>query len=759
MAMNLMRFVFLTGLAPVLWVLGALAALAPADAFSAPETRPAPVTPAAPASSPVQAPIAAEGLVTLISPAHESYLAKRLPIVAEPLPPVAPVFDWAALKLTALEGWTYQLSPEAVTLYEQTADTLALELQKPNDPAEPEKRYLIADLQFAAALNAQGNKLSEKLSIALQSYEDALRRHPASPHAMRAKYHSGLIMTQKKRYSEGIRAIRLDESRWNRQPAWAKAFRALLMEAYFLHGRYLRAEDYLWNLSGQINRDELTSHLALRYGDSLFLQKKYPESINWYEKMKTFLDRPASPAAWVSRLYYAEALFQTGQPAKALPEYRAFQSNFRGKYPEDMIRYRVLQCRLAQAPSDQKLVLELEDLFADKEPTPMTIAARLQWARWVLATKHTRLYDDAMTALREIRRDLQKKVSTAEEALENGFLLGVIDWRRDKWQSALDQLASVIPKEVIPEFASPIVKVAAEIVSRILAEAAPGYWERKDTMGYLVLCDRLRKAIELSSRNAEILLWVGKAYIESGMPSAGARLFQRLLTKEGNTERSRERILIELAKAYSLLGEHELLKSTLDLMRQVPSSPDDLRLYHMIRGNYFVSQGKYSECVTEIATILTEGVRGDELFHVALQGAVCARKAKLFDKAEKYVGMLGADTINSSANSEKTGPLTRWQEEAFFEKTNLLAATGKQEEALEFFEKIRSAHPESEPPLETVLIMVNSYRGQGRADEALALWKEFGDKDQTLSGDAKTQFTKLLETLSQAELLPNQQPY
>lgn len=567
-----------------------------------------------------------------------------------------------------------------------------------------------------------------------------------------ASYHAGLTMLALHDHFGAIMLAHRQSYRWSTDAEWITYFRSIAMESYFLRGRYIRAEEYLWDLArDRMSRDDMTPHLALRYGDSLFWQKRFPEAVTWYEQNLRLLNDPQSesnPAIVMSWLYYAEALFQIGRTTDARQWYEQFQHQYRGKYSVQMMNLRLAEtdAELGNATVPQLLpkimaVISLDPL------SPAGVAAQMFWIRAVAKENLKEFLEEA----RLKQRAIDALAIAGPQRFEVKLTGAMINWRLEEYAAAVDYLHRFFA-DFEPGLPEPIVVGASDFASLLLTHLAPLYAQRNHLEDFLGLCDMLSPAMEHSNFRLYPLVWVARSYIESGMVGAAARLYERLLLEVQLTPAQRDSLMLELSRSYARLEEATLAAKTLALISSTPTDAASLHTYRIVRATVAVMQKKYDQCLSEIDALLQSGIRGDELYPVAIQGARCGRLAEKFDVAAKFVGMVGEDNakIQPDQLSERT---KRWLGLAQWEKSSVLIASGRIDAGITQFEAAKRANF-TPPPMEAVFLAVSAYRQLHQPDQAAELWKEFGTEPAGVSENFHEQYAQLLDLLSQAELLP-----
>ncbi|MBI4239263.1 MAG: hypothetical protein HY696_12720 [Deltaproteobacteria bacterium] len=685
-----------------------------------------------------------EVVISPISPTRGKYLERLFPLVHEALPMLWPDYPWDQLEVPPLAT-----TQPVFNFGEQKHFKRLLELwdqrPEPNPTLLEVKKFLRADLLHVLARSGDGTRWS----AVRDAYLAALETYPSSVYAVSASYHLALVLLQLRDYHGAVTLAQRQEARWEADPKWAMPFRSLLMEAYYRRGRYVRAEDYLWELArATLRREDLTPHLALRYGDSLFWQARYEEAVVWYEKVRELLEAATTEAGAVSRLYYAESLFQLGKWDLAQPQFAALEKQTNLRMPNQLLKFRLVECDIESGVPATIALQRLRSIVALDDRSEVALVAEMAWIRMVLRSGLHEHFADAQLKLQAIERS-----KPGRRLSDELYLLGaLLDWRGGSIASAVERLRGFF-LHVSHRTDTRLVAAASDFTSLLLSDLAAVYFKREDRAGFLMLCHELRYAIQRSNYKLYPLIWVARAYVETGMAGSAARLYQRLVMELELTPAQRDFTLLQLAHTYSQLGEIALAGKALAVVSQVPQDPLSQHLYYLLRATQFVAAQQYDACVSELEQLMKGGVRGDEIHTVALQASICARKAKRFPDALKFIGMVADEHANILRNN-LSPQLQRWQTQALFEKINVLAAMGSATDAVRLFEQTQTMIPPVVPPLETVFSAVQSYRQLGDPDRGAALWKQYGGNASTVPDDIRDQYAKLLELLGQTELLP-----
>jgi len=653
------------------------------------------------------------------------------------------IADTKLEKLSIKPGFT------DVELYKK----LVKSLDGPDISQSVEKLLLRANLYLILA----DNGYKKYYTNAFKDYSFIYKKYSDSPYVMDAIYNVAYLLLKSGRFLESIEIANKNENKWSKDKLWTDKFRSLIMEVYYDRNRYIKTEDYLWLLASKIEKSELTQHLALRYSDALFWQKKYISMIEWYknENVANYFD-DSKPWVQISHLYLAEAFFQMHKYDEALKRFSQFQQSYAGKIKKEMLDFRILQCEMMLSGDYNKYIPIFYNFALKIDSGIIQDAARVQWAR--LISREAANGEAVISQAHAITTGLLTQITDLQLIKETVFVKALLTYRLGEYKKALDTVAKIYPRRFIKTLDAPFLKSVANFAVVLLEHVAPEMWKKNQTIDYLVLADRFTYAIQNANNKSSLLFWVGRAYVENGMTGSAVHIFEKLL-KDMNVP-NKTRTALELAKAYGLMGNTEAMGRALSLVKDIPEPADEKALYYLTRATYQMTTKNYAACAEDLDQLLIRGVNGDELFHFALEGAICARKAKQFDRALKLIALL--DTANDNLlDSSLPKNLQELHQRGLFEKVSILAETQKYSEAVESFLKIKASDEQNliEPPLETIFLVVDCLRKLEKPDEALNIWKQYASQTKSLPKGFGDQFTRLLELLASTELVPlaNQQ--
>ena len=321
--------------------------------------------------------------------------------------------------------------------------------------------------------------------------------------------------------------------------------------------------------------------------------------------------------------------------------------------------------------------------------------------------------------------------------------------------AALKILSLSLPRRRIPK--TMISKIQQAMIDRavaILVEAHVLFWEKQDYQGYLTLCNEYRFAIQLGTKRIVPLFWIARAYVEGGMLTAGARLYERMLLDFKITPTQRAHLVLQLVRVYASMNKVELMDKALALLDNTPNNPVDLQQYNLAHAVVAVFKKDYPLCVKSIDDTLKVGVSGDNLFQLALQGSLCARKGGDLDKANYFLTMAGLHEGVLLPDNKASSEMISWQTKALFEKINVLVAQKNFALAANIADRLLEQYPDLDIPLETVFAVVTSYREMGLADKAASFWDQYGEQHKgEVPSEFVDEYKKLLDMLTKLELV------
>ncbi|EKD42332.1 MAG: hypothetical protein ACD_73C00200G0005 [uncultured bacterium] len=686
--------------------------------------------------------------IEAISPSGDEYLIKYWPRVKNGIKPYFKKYDWNKLGIgTDIKELNIKLSLSEIEIYKNILKNL--NSIDPQDEFIEEKEVLKGDLNLILGLNGSKEMFKQSYS----TYTKFLKNFPESKYSLNTQYNLGFLYLKAAQYIDCVELANKQEAHWLNNKEWRDRFRSLVIEAYYSRMRYVKAEDYLWALSSRMDKEDLTQNLALRYSDSLFWQNKYLALIEWYnnEQVSKFFD-DSEDWIQVSGLYLAESFFQVGQYENALNRYKKFKLSYKGKYNQAQLDFRINQCEMMLSGDYKKYIPVFYNFSLKGGIGPLKDIARVQWAR--LVSKESMDGEAIISEAHAIMTALLTQIEELGLIKETIYVKALLTYRLGEYKSALTTLEKIYPKRYIRSLDQPFLKSIGQFAPYLLTLLAPQMWESHESMDFLVLANRFTYAIQHLTDKSDILFWVGRCYVENGMVGSAVRIFEKLLLNMESPNKSR--IALELAKAYGLMGNTEAMGRALSLIKEVPVKTDEKALYYMSKATYQMATKNFTGCTDELDSLMTKGVQGDDFFKFALEGAICARKAKAFDKAHKFISLLDIRSDNLK-DANIPAELKEWHQKGLFEKINLLAETDQYNEAIAEFNKLKEnsgSDASIEPPLETVFLVIDCLRKTGKTDAALEVWKEYASKTKNLPKGFGDQFSRLLELLASTELVP-----
>lgn len=687
-----------------------------------------------------------EGRVPLISSDREEFLISKLPRTRAKLSPFIPNFPYEKLGYEELSHWTYKLDEGRRKYIKDAIAKINRNLMGPSPEDVMEKYYLLADLHFTLGLNGD----QEAFLLAKSHYLDAFKRFPNAPYAVQASYHLGLIHLALEEYSQALIIGYRQLERWKEVPEWRKPFRDLIMESYVGRGRYVRAQDFFYETAHLMNRSELSKLMALRYGDSLFWDKKYDEAVRWYASVTQFLDLADSTAEYFSRFFYAEALFQIGRYQEAGEHFKRFQNEYKGDYPIGHLLYRLEQVNLLSSRENENSAAAFKRIQGRMVDFDLFTVAKVQWARLVAKSNQQSSYIVASKEIEKIINDKQVRPRLKKEAL---YVSALLDWRMNQSIQALSKLSRFLRKTLyIANNGSQLEVDASDLATLILTELHKVHSRKNDYMGFLILADRFKELIEISRFRIPFLVIVADSYTKVAIYKGAARLYQRILFQLDPDPIQKQFIALRLAIIYNQLGEGRLARKSLDLVEGIPDN-------QVLRGQYYLSlagiaenNGQYKECLDNYEKFLKLGVRGDELFTYSLKAAQCARRSREYEKAFYFISLMGVNENNFKIDqvSEK---IAQYQVNGIFEKLKIYNDLKEYEKSVMAFELIKDQFDDRSMSLDALFTVVYAYQRDHKPDQAMDLWKIQSARIKGIPDEFKKQYDELLHMMAETELI------
>ncbi len=707
-------------------------------------------------------------LLPLISPSKEAYLDRTFPKAERTLPFLPAPFQAADFGLTEIPLLNVSLDDMELSVYSDLIDKLQRDddFTAENSVLKIQRKFLIGDLMAAVAIHAGQDWAYEGRLIEGRRYlANLINRYPDSPYTVRASYHLALILLEQAKehgdYDDFFDLAQRQLAYWGDSPEWGGAFRSAIMEAYYRRGLMGRTESFLWQQAFKITMEQIPRDVSLRYADSLFWQDKYEDVVQWYGRIAEILEPPDSEAAQISRLYYAESLFQTGRCDEAMSQFNFFIDTYTGqrKFPE--IRLREIECDVLKTKDYAKAIAALERLIL-KPSSPQTdwrrmtgLTAELMSLRLATISGSTS-HRDALTS------KLQKRLQTAipdwfrDEIL---YTLAIAQWSNGQRAEALDSLLTLSQSEAIRRNHSPWIPLMTQAVSLFLSEEGPRYVRGRHEFDYLKLVHFFDGFIQNAPRKYDILLWAARAYLRKDLPFSAVRLLQKVYFQDEITPEIANLYALELVQAYSDIGEFDLMKSAFQLVQSDGLFPEDLQHYYLMKADIDRSEGHFDRCSDDFNEVFKMPITASKLLDFSLQGAICARKGKKFEDAENFITHFGeVDAIlaerlkNPQATSDVRGDILM---QGLFEKINILAAKEDFENAIRTFERVTKVLPDVKPPLDTLFLVVDAYRKNKGSDFALQMWQTYqGDYGELPPGFANL-YAETLDLFARADLISN----
>ncbi len=697
--------------------------------------------------------------ISTVSPHQDAPLAKDYPIYPSRLKIFMPSFETKELGLSDFE-FTYYPNKQQAKVYETLITHINTLIEK-QDPALKINHYFFKANMLHALSNVDtAREDNHSAALAKNAYIDALSSFPNASESLLATYHLCVLLVKLGEFREVVVLANRQEELWLPVKEWSSAFRSVLMEAYILRKRFIRAEDFFWVVSSKINEEDLTADFALRYGDSLYWQQQYKKAIEWYKHIENFLNSPESSIAAYSKLYYAESLFQTGDTEAALKIFNEIITEPFHDSVKEYIQYHIYQSELKN--SDQLAIYEEKFRnFIPKAPSRnLEKAIAVQWTRLVLKLDQEHFYSDAIEKMERIITR-EGSPNYKEEAL---FLQSLVRWKSNQKDMAHEAWKKLSTNHQFRDTKDGLVFEMCEHIVNLLLKESESYKENNQYNDFLVLLDSLKPVIEKSpstENKIRLLIAAANSFTEIGMTNAASRLLQRIVFEYDLPQELKVEVLLELGRNYALLGEFDLLTQVLSYVRDIPVQERSQKLYLLNQAALALSQANYLQCSQSFEHLLKIKLSVYELYKYALQGASCARYGGALDQADRFLSLLPTDTSIWEETAPESSPsatnplLEKLQKRAYFEKLSIQVAKKQGSESLAEYEKIKAKIKMEDVPLDTIFQLLRAYQESGQNDQAMELWKNYSDKAQEdWSTILNPEYPQLLNFFGDLELIP-----
>lgn len=701
-------------------------------------------------------------LLPILSPSKEAYLIENFPRSSSLLKLRPSPFLPETFGLQQLPRSNVILKQDEIIFYDNLIKTLQVEDtgDNSNSIVKMQRQFFIGDLMTEVAVHSEDNWANPGRIIDGRKYlASLLEKYPSSPYTARASYHLAMILLAQKDYDDFFLLAHRQVtylSQKNEDLDLTNAFRILILEAYYQRGQLGRAESYVWQQAFQLTREQLPRELSLRYADTLFWQGKYTEVSEWYGQMGEILEPPDSEAAQISRLYYAESLFQTGRCEEALSQYNFFLDTYQGerRFPE--IRLREIECDVLKTNDLQKALVQLSSLLLTPKSLQTSwrqstaLAAELMTARLLAISRQ---HDATETLMVKIRKRLKMDLpSWAKE--EMTYNLSILEWMNHDRAAALDTLLDLSQEPAFLRNKSPWIPWLGKAVSYFMSEEGPRYIRNHHEFDYIQLAHSFDDYLQDSPRKFEVMLWVSRAYLNRHLPLQATRLLQRIYFQEELPAQLATLYALELTQAYADIQEEGLARTAFKLVEtDLLSRPEDQQHYYLVKSALDRKEDAYAECAEDYKKVFQSPVTASKFLFFSLQGAICARKAKKIEDAENFITHFDdVDAILAERLKDPT-QVPDIQMKGLFERINILKAKDDDSAAVRLFEKVTKALPDEKPPLETVFLMMDAYRNTKGADFALQTWQTYQNTYGELPEGFANIYSETLDLFARADLI------
>ncbi|QQR81102.1 MAG: hypothetical protein IPJ69_02895 [Deltaproteobacteria bacterium] len=517
----------------------------------------------------------------------------------------------------------------------------------------------------------------------------------------------------------------------------------------------------MWQQAFDITADSVPRDLSLRYADSLFWQGKYKEVTEWYHRMAEILEPPDSEAAQISRLYYAESLFQTGQCDEALSQFNFFINTYTGYRTFPEIRLREIECDVIKTKDFKKAIANLQRLLLKPSSQQTDWRINTGLAAETFLSRLQLLSIDA-SAVPELTAKLTRRLQTKIPDWEREdilYTLAMNQWAEGKRGEAVDTLMTLSQSDLVLRHQSPWIPLMTQAFSLFLSEEGPRYVNAHHEFDFLKILNSLNEFVSKAPHQQEIALWASRAYLRKSLPLPAIRLLQSIYFNEEMTPLFQSLYTMELAQAYLDIGEKDLMKSAFQLINKDLLSTDELQHYYVIKSDMDQMEGLYADCNEDYKEIFKLPITASKLLNFSLQGAICARKAKKIEDAENFIthfdevdAILAERLKDPKAVVDVRGDI---QMRSLFERINILIAKEDFENAIRTFERVTKVLPDVKPPIDTLFLVVDAYRKSKGSDFAVQAWQTYQNSYSEFPEGFANLYAETLDTFARADLVSN----
>ncbi len=666
----------------------------------------------------------------------DSWLLKAYPKTNTTISPWAYSYPQQVLSAANLTHFEYSSQAKYESIYHQAIHTLSNRISNASH-INPEMFLLLGDIHLCLALMKDN---TSHLTHAQIQYKKAKQRKISPSLKMALEFNYALTLMNSKNYEAATRFMRITEKHYLHHAEYTNQLRTMIMENYYRHGRYKRAEDYLWMLANQTTAEQVSHSILSRYGDALFQRNEYEESIKWYEKYLDIILPPSKTDAAIrtSAIYYAESLFQIGKYEKAHELFKEL-IKLPGKFTP-LFAYRIIQC---QSLND-KSYFQIKKQY--KRLARKYASHDVHWAA-LIAMHRIDFLENKHKSFATIKNTLSPIVDIAMPSslrLAGIRLLSRILYDEDNFNKVIVLLDKSFQIDIEKNKSSIWLN---DLLVATLYELYPIAKEQHTSIEFIILCLRYAEQIQLSHDSHILVYHIASAFIDSGLHGWAKRMYTRLL----------HRFTIDLEMKYAIqltLANLALKNSNLDIaktaLKTIPK--DDIVIsnkdYIAITGRIALMESKFGLASEKLQTA------------IALETNAMQRQELLFDYAL---------TLHKSGRYEESikvlfdiiGPLEFFPSDKKHESKHNAAYLGiksfaksnQYSKATAFFERLKPTLIKYQMPVDTMFILIEAYRKQGKYDEASQFWNKSTENDDRFSGSFAKNYEAYLKTKRQLELV------
>ena len=414
--------------------------------------------------------------------------------------------------------------------------------------------YLKADLLY----QVQESSNEKRWVLALEDYQDAIRRNPLSPQFARMLYQISLIQLELKFFqdseettSRGVREFGKTE--------FAPYFYLIQAESSFRRGQFAEAMVEFTNLIEAFPRSKASVDAAFRKAYIHFEKSEFQQAYAVYQNLEKFHSDEVEKLRLqkdfegqkrlLDRIYYAETIFLNGRYDESA---RIFQ-DLSNLFPSDPLAP-LLLVRLADTYFERGQFKAAESLYqlviqASGAVSVAKTFAKVQRADLLFLTQDLRAHrenEDLYLTARE-EADALGQVELAAFSMERLAAFQIFFKSYVKAQNYLEEIIKAYPKTANNRW------VEAEFIKTIEYQIIE-YIERGDAMAGLATYLTLSKDRRESLRDPKVFLTLSDAAQSLELYDQASDILTRLVYLEKSTE-GRQEALLRLIDLLIVQGE------------------------------------------------------------------------------------------------------------------------------------------------------------------------------------------------------------